>query len=236
LFIGLQEECGNQCIYYIDKLANPMKKKTIEAILNEGCGRCNLEGTPACRMLIWQKELAVLRAIALSSGLDEQVKWGVPVYTYQNKNIAILHAFKDTCGLSFFKGSLLDGKSNLLVQPTENSQGSRQTRFTSVQQIQTHEAELKMLLLEAMELEKVGAKVIFKKTEEYEIPEELIAVFKNEPEFETAFNKLTPGRRNGYLLHFAQAKQSKTRMERIIKSVPLVIEGKGLHDNYKMKK
>jgi uncharacterized protein YdeI (YjbR/CyaY-like superfamily) len=213
-----------------------MKKKTIEAILNEGCGRCELEGTPSCRMLIWQKELAALREIALSSGLDEQVKWGVPVYTYQNKNIAILHAFKDTCGLSFFKGSLLDGKSNLLVQPTENSQGSRQTRFTSTEQILKHEDELKMLLFEAVELEKAGVKVIFKKTEEYSIPEELIQFFKSEPSYQKAFEKLTPGRRNGYLLHFSQAKQSKTRMERIIKSVPLVFEGKGLHDNYKTKK
>lgn len=213
-----------------------MKKKTIEAILNEGCGRCEHEGTPACRMLIWKNELAVLREIALSSGLDEQVKWGVPTYTYQNKNIAILHAFKETCGLSFFKGSLLDGKSDLLVQPTENSQGSRQTRFTSVAQIQEHEAELKMLLFEAIELEKTGAKISFKKTEEYDIPEELEQIFKAEPAFKEAFEKLTPGRRNGYLLHFAQAKQSKTRTERILKYMPLIFDGKGMHDDYRAQK
>lgn len=213
-----------------------MKKKSIEAILSEGCGRCEREGTPACRMLIWKKELAVLRSIALSTGLNEEVKWGVPVYTYQNKNIAILHAFKETCGLSFFKGSLLDGKSALLIQPTENSQGSRQTRFTSVDQIQEHEAELKMLLCEAVELEKSGAKVEFKKTDEYEIPEELSQIFKAEPSFKTAFEKLTPGRRNGYLLHFAQAKQTKTRTERILKYMPLIFEGKGMHDDYRAKK
>ncbi|MBM3448377.1 MAG: hypothetical protein FJX90_04630 [Bacteroidetes bacterium] len=213
-----------------------MKKKTVEAILNEGCGRCEHEGTPACRMLIWKNELAVLRKIALSSGLEEHVKWGVPTYTYQNKNIAILHAFKEMCGLSFFKGSLLDGKSEVLVQPTENSQGSRQTRFTSVAQIQEHEAELKMLLFEAIELEKAGAKVSFKKTEEYDIPEELEQIFKAEPAFKEAFEKLTPGRQKGYLLHFAQAKQSKTRTERILKYMQHIFEGKGMHDEYRARK
>lgn len=178
----------------------------------------------------WQKELTMLRALMLECGLSETYKWKHPCYTYKHKNIAILHEFKDYCGISFFKGALLKDPENLLVQPTENMQAGRQLRFTNPKDIHTHKDTIKSYVFEAIEIEKQGLKVAFKKLSDYDVPEELQHMFSKNPDFETAFNKLTPGRQKGYLLHFTKPKQSKTRLSRIEKNIERIMDGYGLND------
>jgi uncharacterized protein YdeI (YjbR/CyaY-like superfamily) len=176
----------------------------------------------------WQAELSKLRAIVLSCGLTEQIKWRAPVYTLDNKNIVFLGSFKDNCVLSFIKGALLKDPKKILVKPGENTQSARVVRFTDVGQIEKLEPTLKAYIREAIEVEKAGQKVAFKK--EFAIPEELQAKFKEKPALKTAFAALTPGRQRAYILHFSSAKQSKTRTARIEKCVGRILEGKGLDD------
>lgn len=207
-------------------------KMTVQADIyfTEGCGRCVLGGTPECKVHTWQKELALLRQIVQDCGLNEEAKWGVPCYTFQGKNIVILGAFKDSCIISFFKGTLLQDAENILTAPGENSQSTRWVKFTNVKDIQKLETILKEYIYEAIEVEKAGLKVALKKTSEYAIPDELQQKFEENAAFKTAFEALTPGRQRGYLLHFSQAKQSATRMSRIEKYMPKVFEGKGFQD------
>lgn len=175
----------------------------------------------------WKEETILLREICLECGLDEDFKWMHPCYTFQGKNIVLIHGFKEYCALLFHKGALLKDTENILVQQTENVQSARQMRFTDKEQINELKAVIKAYVFEAIEVEKAGLKVIMKKTSEYEIPEELEQAFVNNPKLETAFYDLTPGRQRGYLLYFSQAKQSKTRASRIEKAKFKIFEGKG---------
>ena len=175
----------------------------------------------------WQKEYQKLRTIILDCGLIEELKWGCPCYTFKTNNIVLIHGFKDYCALLFHKGVLLSDRNNILIQQTENVQSARQIRFTNIDEINELEQTIKAYVFEAIEVEKAGLEVKMKKTSEYERPEELEQAFKNNPELETAFYDLTPGRQRGYLLYFSQAKQSKTREERIKKLMPKIFEGKG---------
>jgi uncharacterized protein YdeI (YjbR/CyaY-like superfamily) len=202
----------------------------VDTILEEGCGRCKLVGTPQCRIIIRNQEMKALRDIALETGLDEEVKWGFPAYTFDKKNIFMLGSFKDHSTIMFFKGALLSDSSNILVQPTENTNSGRQLRFTNANEIQKLKKTILSYIFEAVELEKSGAKVEAKKTSEYPMPEELELKFKELPELKAAFEKLTPGRQRGYLLHFSQAKQSATRLSRIEKNMEAIFNGKGLNE------
>jgi uncharacterized protein YdeI (YjbR/CyaY-like superfamily) len=202
----------------------------VDTILAEGCGRCKLVGTPQCRIIIRNQEMKALRDIALETGLDEEVKWGFPAYTFDKKNIFMLGSFKDHSTIMFFKGALLSDSSNILVQPTENTNSGRQLRFTNANEIQKLKKTILSYIFEAVELEKSGAKVEAKKTSEYPMPEELELKFKELPELKAAFEKLTPGRQRGYLLHFSQAKQSATRLSRIEKNMEAIFNGKGLNE------
>lgn len=201
-----------------------------------GCGRCPKGGTPECKVHKWEKELAALRTIVLDCGLTEESKWGVPCYTYKGSNILIIHSFRDYCAYNFFKGALLTDSEGILVQQTENVQATRQIRFTDVNDILKLETELKAYIYEAVEIEKAGLEIEYKKTADYEMPDELLNIMEKDPEFKLAFESLTPGRQRGYLLHFAQPKQSKTRIARIEKYMPTIFEGKGMHDDYRMNK
>lgn len=174
--------------------------------------------------------MALLRAFVLSCGLVEELKWGVPCYTHQQKNIVMIHGFKEYCALLFHKGSLLQDVDNLLIQQTENVQSGRQIRFTNRKEIIRLEPILKTYIFEAIEVEKAGIKIAFKKLEAYEIPAEFQNKLDQMPVLKTAFETLTPGRQRGYLLHFAGAKQSKTRLERIEKYIPIILKGKGITD------
>ncbi|RTQ47821.1 hypothetical protein EJV47_18045 [Hymenobacter gummosus] len=202
----------------------------VDAYLAQGCGRCPLGGTPDCTVLKWQPGLQALRRLVLDCGLTEELKWGVPCYTFQGQNVVLIHAFKDYCALNFFKGALLSDEHGLLTQQTANVQGGRQIRFTSAAQIAALEPVLKAYLFEAIEVEKAGLKVAYKPTTEFAMPEELRQKLQETPALQAAFQALTPGRQRGYLLYFAAAKQAKTRTARIEKYAPLILAGKGLHD------
>jgi uncharacterized protein YdeI (YjbR/CyaY-like superfamily) len=202
----------------------------VDTILAEGCGRCKLVGTPQCKMMRWQKEMNLLRKIALASGLEEEVKWGQPTYTLNSKNIILIHSFKEYCGVLFFKGALLADSENILVQQTENVLAARQARFTNLNDVQKSSETLKQYIFEAIEIEKLGVKIEAKKTSDYPMPDELKNKFKELPELKAAFENLTPGRQRGYLLHFSQAKQSATRLSRIEKCMEAIFNGKGMNE------
>ena len=202
----------------------------VDKYLVDGCGRCKYGGTPDCKVNTWQEALKQLRAIVLSCGLEEALKWGVPCYTYKESNILIIAAFKEYCSLTFFKGVLMQDTQNILEKPGENSQTARVIRFTSARSVQELEAILKAYIYEAIEVEKSGLKASLKKADEYEVPEELTQKFKENPELQTAFETLSPGRRRSYLLHFSSAKQPQTRIARIEKCMPQIFEGKGFNE------
>ena len=178
----------------------------------------------------WQEELLLLRAIALDCGLAEELKWGVPCYTLHNSNIVLIHDFKEYCAFLFFKGVLLNDTAGILIQQTKNVQVGRQARFTNALEIVELKAILKTYIYEAIEVEKAGLKVELKKTTEYNIPDEFQQKLDHIPDLKTAFEALTPGRQRGYLLHFAAAKQAKTREARVEKFIPQILSGKGLDD------
>ncbi|NIF05176.1 hypothetical protein F3J23_06940 [Chryseobacterium sp. Tr-659] len=178
----------------------------------------------------WHKEFEKLRTIALSTELQEDLKWGCPCYTYEGKNIFLIHGFKEYCALLFFKGALMKDPDHILIQQSENVQAARQIRFTDVEQINDLEKVLRSYMFEAVEIEESGAKVKMKKTKEFEMPEEFQNKLDQDPKLKEAFEALTPGRQRAYLLYFSSAKQSKTRESRIEKQIPQIMEGKGLND------
>jgi uncharacterized protein YdeI (YjbR/CyaY-like superfamily) len=178
----------------------------------------------------WQEEFEKLRMIVLECGLTEELKWGVPCYTFQKSNIVLMHGFKEYCALLFFKGALLNDPKGILIQQTENVQSARQIRFTGVKEIVKMKATLKAYIFEAIEVEKAGLKVNLKKTEEFTIPEEFQKKLDKTPALKKAFEALTPGRQRGYLFYFSAPKQSKTRESRVEKSMKLILSGKGLND------
>ncbi len=178
----------------------------------------------------WRKELETLRRILLDCGLTEELKWRSPCYTFQKKNVAIMGELKDCCTLGFFKGALLKDAKGLLEKPGENTQAARRMRFVQVEEVLKRERALKAFVREAMKVEEAGLEVEFKKTSEFEFPEELQKRLEKDPALKKAFERLTPGRQRGYLLHFSSAKQAKTRESRIEACVPRILEGKGLRD------
>ena len=178
----------------------------------------------------WRAEVEALRKIILDCELTEELKWGVPCYTFERSNIVLIHVFKEYCALLFFKGALLKDKDRFLIQQTKNVQAARQIRFTSVQEIIDLAPTLKAYVEEAAQVEKTGLKVTFKKTSEFTIPEEFQDKLDELPALKTAFDSLTPGRQRGYILHFSAPKQSKTRESRVEKCVQQILDGKGLND------
>ena len=178
----------------------------------------------------WQQEFEQLRLVCLDCGLTEELKWGVPCYTLEKKNIVLIHVFKEYCALLFFKGALLKDPKGILIQQTENVQAARQIRFTSLREIVKMEKTLKAYIHEAIEVEKAGLKVPLKKTKDFAIPEEFQKKLNKVPVLKTAFKALTPGRQRAYIFYFSAAKQSKTREERVEKYIPKILAGKGLDD------
>jgi uncharacterized protein YdeI (YjbR/CyaY-like superfamily) len=178
----------------------------------------------------WQEEYEELRSIVLACQLTEEVKWGVPCYTYEDSNIALIHGFKEYCAILFFKGALLKDSKGLLITQTENVQAARQIRFSSLDEIVKLRTVLKSYIREAIAVEKSGAKVPMKATAEFAVPEEFQIKLDQTPGLKKALDALTPGRQRGYLLHFAAAKQAKTREARVEKYVPQILAGKGLDD------
>lgn len=178
----------------------------------------------------WQEEYTRLREILLETGLVEELKWGCPCYTLDGKNVVLIHGFKEYCALLFHKGVLMQDPEGILIIQTENVQSARQVRFTSLRQIEEQAAILRSYVFEAMEVERAGLKVPFKKTTEFNMPEEFQRRLDADSTLREAFEALSPGRQRGYLLHFSQAKQAKTREARIDKYIPKIMSGKGLDD------
>ena len=178
----------------------------------------------------WEKELEKLRAIILDCQLNEEFKWGTPCYTYEGNNVVLIHTFKEYCAILFFKGALLSDPESVLIQQTENTQATRQIRFTDVKEVVGMARVLKSYIYEAIEVERAGLKVEYKKTTEFVVAEEFQQQLDTNPALKTAFEALTPGRQRAYLLHFSAPKQSKTRASRVEKCMPQILDGKGLMD------
>jgi uncharacterized protein YdeI (YjbR/CyaY-like superfamily) len=203
----------------------------VDKYLIDGCMRCKYGGTPQCKVRNWVEELESLRQIVLETGLKEEIKWGVPVYTNKGKNIVTVNALKESANIGFFKGVLLTDK-NKILQQQGNLQSDRIIKFTNVNDIEKVKDVLKEYVLEAMAIEESGKKVEFKKNPE-PIPEELLEAFEQDLVFKQAFYKLTTGRQRGYIIHFSQPKQSQTRIGRIEKYKEQIFNGIGLNDKYK---
>lgn len=178
----------------------------------------------------WRDELEQLRRIVLDCGLTEELKWGVPCYLFRKSNIVLIHVFKEYCAFLFFKGALLQDAGGILVQQTAHTQATRQVRFTNVQQIAGMETVLKAYIYEAIEVEKAGLKVPYKKHTELVFPEEFQQKLAQMPALKTAFEALTPGRQRAYHLYFSEPKQAKTRAARVEKCLQQILDGKGLND------
>jgi uncharacterized protein YdeI (YjbR/CyaY-like superfamily) len=178
----------------------------------------------------WQAEYIQLRQIVNAEPLVEELKWGVPCYTFNNSNVVLMHGFKEYCALLFVKGVLLSDPNGVLIQQTENVQSARQVRFTDLEEIIALEPVLKAYLDEAIEVEKANLKVPLKKTEEFSMPDEFKQALAEDPALKAAFAALTPGRQRAYLLYFAAPKQTQTRLGRIEKYRPAILAGKGLND------
>jgi uncharacterized protein YdeI (YjbR/CyaY-like superfamily) len=202
---------------------------SVDVYLTEGCGRCNLVGTPKCKVHTWNNELVLLRTIILDCGLTEEVKWGSPCYTYNNKNVLILAALKSYCAISFFKGVLLNDSKNILDKPGENSQHGRLIKFTKDSDLAAMEQTIKEYIRQAIEIEKAGLKVETIPNPE-PITEELAQAMEENSDLKRAFFGLTPGRQRSWILHFSSAKQPQTRLSRIENGTPKILQGKGFHD------
>ena len=203
-------------------------KHTVDKYLLDGCMRCKYGATPKCKVLKWTQELIMLRKIVLETGLTEAIKWGVPVYMHQGKNLITVNALKDSANIGFFKGALLNDTKQLLQQQG-NIQSARIIRFYNTSEIVKLKAILKKYILEAIAIEESGRKIFTNKNPE-PIPTELLDAFEDDPALKNAFYKLTPGRQRGYIIHISSAKQSQTRMSRIGKYRNQILQGFGMHD------
>ncbi len=207
-----------------------MKKNLtlFDEYLQKGCGRCSYSNTPDCKVNNWIEELKLLRELILLFDLKETIKWNVPCYTYNNKNVLLLSAFKEYCAISFFKGTLLSDPEKLLVSPGENSQHVKMIKIRNIKEIKKHKAAIKNLIKDAIEIEKKGLKV--EKIKGMEYPDELKEFMEKDINFKKAFESLTPGRQRGYIIYFSSAKNPETRVKRIENYVNKILEGKGIYD------
>lgn len=203
---------------------------TVDQYLTFGCMRCKLGGTPQCKVHKWTEGLEALRTLALQSGLTETIKWGVPVYTLNNKNILVISALKDYFMLSFFEGALLTDTKQLLSKAGEHSQAARLVKFTTLSEVLLHQETLHGLVQQAIENTRLGKKSEKTKESTPALPNELLQAFQKNRALEKSFYALTPGRQRGYLLHFTSAKQAATRNSRIQKCTPKILEGKGFQE------
>jgi len=178
----------------------------------------------------WKQEFEKLRRIILDCGLTEELKWGVPCYTFETKNIVLIHGFKEYCAILFVKGALLKDTEGILIQQTENVQAARQIRFTNARDIVEMETILKAYINESIQAEIAGLKVNYKKVTEFSMPEEFVSKLEEVPGLQEAFETLTPGRQRAYILYFSAPKQSKTRAARVEKYIEQILNGKGLND------
>jgi uncharacterized protein YdeI (YjbR/CyaY-like superfamily) len=206
--------------------------RDVETYFLEGCGRCPLGGTPACKVHKWATGLNLLRSIILKTELQEESKWGVPCYTYNGMNVMTLSALKDHCVLGCFKGSLIDNSKGLLEKAGANSHIGRNIKFKNIDEIVANHKAIIEIINMAIEIERKGLKVE-KRELIMDIPKELKEIFSTNEALKKAFYRLTPGKQRGFLIHFNQPKQSATRVSRIEKCAEKILRGEGLNDAYK---
>lgn len=178
----------------------------------------------------WQEEMKLLRETLLDCELTEEIKWGTPCYSAAGGNIVIMQPFKAHLSLMFFKGALLDDPEGILRSQGENTQSALRIELTSTEQVAELASTVKAYVEEAVAVEEAGLEVPKKKVSDYEVPEEFERRLREDEAYREAFEALTPGRKKGYLLHFAGAKRSETRERRIEKCRAKVLEGKGLNE------
>lgn len=208
------------------------KAATVDEFIESGCGRCDKAGTPECKVMPFKEVLEALRKMLRATELEEAAKWGVPCYMYQGRNVVLISALKDHCCISFFDGTLLADPTGLLQQPSNNVQHDRIVKLRSMLEFTQQKPVIEDLIQQALQLAKDGKKVAYDKSVMPDWPDELIETFELDPEYQEAFEALTPGRQKGYLLHFNQAKQAKTRVSRIAKVRDKVMAGKGMQDRF----
>lgn len=207
-----------------------MMPTNVDQYLREGCGRCELHATPACKVHRWGPVLTALRALVLESKLEEEVKWGSPCYTLAGKNVVMVAAFKEHCALQFFKGAALVDEAGLLESPGPNSRFARYVKFDSLAQVRARRGAARALIDQAIAVERSGKKVVDDAAAPDAVPPELARRLAADPALARAFATLTPGRRRSHLLHVAGAKQSETRERRIDRCAPLILAGRGMNE------
>lgn len=208
----------------------PTKPENVDQYMKCGCGRCEFGGTPQCKVHSWGEELRLLRSILQGSGLTEELKWSAPCYTHDGRNILMLSALRESVTISFFRGTQMRDPENILEKPGENSRFVRYIRFKDTQTIASLKTTILSYIREAIDLETSSRRTDARNEAPLEYPDELVHMFRSNPEFEAAFSALTPGRQRGYLIHFLSAKQSKTKTARIEKCMPKIFTGKGWNE------
>lgn len=206
-----------------------MNNTSVDSYLREGCGRCERYQTPECKVLLWTKPLEALRKLVLSTGLEEDMKWGSPCYTLNGKNVVSLASLNDFCSLSFFKGALLEDEEGLLVAPGANSRHVRYLKFTSLKEVTKGRKVALGFLEQAIAIQKAGKKVPPRSGDD-PLPEELAAHLAGDAALQAAFDGLTPGRKRSYVLYVSGAKQSKTRATRAERCSAKILAGKGWNE------
>lgn len=207
-----------------------IKPQNVDDFLQDGCGRCAKGGTPDCKVHLWTQELIFLRNLCLESGLTETIKWGMPVYTHKDKNAIILGAFKEFSTIGFFKGSLLNDPQNILQVSGENTQDSRIIKIKHLSELTSIEDWIRVFIQDAIAIEEQGLKPPKMEKKDLVLPEELHTYLNKNPDVSSAFYALTPGRQRSWVIFISGAKQSSTRESRVLKAVPKILEGKGMHD------
>lgn len=206
-----------------------MNTTSVDAYLQDGCGRCDDYQTPRCKVHLWTPMLVELRALALAAGLTETMKWGSPCYTVGGKNVAMILSFREACGLSFFKGALLTDPDGVLERTGPNSNAGRYVKLRSMEDLATRRAQIAGFLDQAVALERQGVKVA-PRAEREPLPEELARRLEADEALHAAWDALTPGRQRSHILHVSGAKQADTRDRRAERCAADILEGRGFNE------
>ncbi len=185
-----------------------------------------LDGMPA-----WRAEFAALRPVLLQSGLQEDFKWSKPCYSHDGANVVIFQPFKEMCALLFFKGALLEDPEGALRRQGDNTRSALRLEFRSVAEVTRAKGIIAALVKDAIRVQRAGLSLPDRDPADADpYPEELVITLAADPGLREAWQRLSPGRRRGWLLHFNAAKQSRTRLARIERAIPRILEGFGMHD------
>jgi uncharacterized protein YdeI (YjbR/CyaY-like superfamily) len=183
----------------------------------------------------FKSQINKIRSVLKETEFIETLKWGIPTYTINGKNVAGIGVFKNHYGLWFFQGAFLKDEKGLLRNAQEGTtKGMRQLNFTLEDELPL--ADIKSYALEAIKNQKDGKEIKIAKAPKAKdtvFPDELTTAFSKDKDFQNAFKALTPGRQKEYAQHIGSAKQERTRINRLEKAKPLILDGKGLHDKYK---